>query len=127
VVRADLADPSRPGSALGYIVEALDRRRRSGLPPFTVLSCDNLPGNGIVARKAVIAFARLRDAVLADWIDEHAAFPSSMVDRITPMTTDADREMVERTFGVGRPVARDDRAVLAVDRRRLLLPREAAA
>jgi fructuronate reductase/mannitol 2-dehydrogenase len=99
-VQADLADPSRPGSALGYLVEALDRRRKAGHPPFTVLSCDNLPANGMVARTAVVSFARLRDEGLARWIDAHVAFPSCMVDRITPTTTQADREMVERDFGV---------------------------
>ena len=99
-VRADLADPGRPGSAIGYLVEALDRRRRAGRPPFTVLSCDNMPGNGAVARTAVVAFARMRDETLARWIDENVTFPSSMVDRITPKTTVEDREMVERQFGV---------------------------
>lgn len=89
-----------PRSALGFLVAALDRRRRGGLPPFTVLSCDNLPANGELARSAVVSCARLHDERLADWIDEHGAFPSSMVDRITPRTTPADREMVARRFGV---------------------------
>src|SRR4051794_19926856 len=92
-VQADLARPDRPTTFLGYVVEALDRRRRAGLAPFTVLSCDNVPGNGRVARAAVVAFARLRDPRLADWIDEHVAFPSSMVDRITPETTDEDADL----------------------------------
>jgi mannitol 2-dehydrogenase len=99
-VLADLVSPGRPGSALGYLVEALDRRRRAGRAPFTVLSCDNMPGNGAVARTAVVAFARMRDEQLARWIEDRVAFPSSMVDRITPKTTPADREMVERVFGV---------------------------
>jgi fructuronate reductase/mannitol 2-dehydrogenase len=96
----DLACPSEPGSALGLLVEALDRRRRAGRPPFTVLSCDNMPGNGAVVRTAVLAFAARRDEALADWVAEHAAFPSSMVDRITPSTTPEDRVLVEREFGV---------------------------
>ena len=99
-VLADLAEPGRPGTAIGYLVEALDRRRRAGLPPFTVLSCDNIPGNGAVARTAVVALARMRDERLARWIDEHVAFPSSMVDRITPKTSPEDREWVQRAFGV---------------------------
>ena len=97
---ADLASPASPRSALGLLVEALDRRRRAGHPPFTVLSCDNMPGNGEVTRRAVVGFAQLRDERLARWIDEHGAFPSSMVDRITPMTTDADRARLARDFGV---------------------------
>ncbi len=99
-VANDLAQPSRPGSALGLVVEALDRRRRSGLAPFTVLSCDNMPGNGAVARSAVVGFARLRDERLARWIDTETTFPSSMVDRITPSTTVEDALAVEEAFGV---------------------------
>ncbi len=96
----DLAVPSTPSSAIGFIVEALDRRRRAGRGPFTVLSCDNTPGNGAVTRTAVLAFATLRDARLARWVEQHVTFPSSMVDRITPSTTAEDRAMVERVFGV---------------------------
>jgi mannitol-1-phosphate/altronate dehydrogenase len=99
-VLADIAEPGHPCTALGYLVEALDRRRRAGRPPFSVLSCDNLPGNGAVTRTAVVAFARMRDERLARWIEDRVAFPSSMVDRITPKTTPADCEMVERAFGV---------------------------
>ena len=96
----DLARPSDPRSALGLLVEALDRRRRAGRRPFTVLSCDNMTGNGPIARTAVLAFAGRRDERLARWVAEHATFPSSMVDRITPSTTAEDRDMVERVFGV---------------------------
>ena len=99
-VRADLAHPDRPCSAIGYLVEALDRRRRAGRAPFTVLSCDNLPANGALARTALVAFARLRDERLARWIEGNVAFPSSMVDRITPKTTPEDRAMVERVYGI---------------------------
>jgi fructuronate reductase/mannitol 2-dehydrogenase len=89
-----------PSSAIGFMVEALARRRRDGLPPFTVLSCDNLTGNGPLARTAVVDCARRRDERLASWIEAHGAFPSSVVDRITPQTTAADREFLERRFGV---------------------------
>jgi fructuronate reductase/mannitol 2-dehydrogenase len=96
----DLANAAEPSSALGLLVEALDRRRRSGNRPITVLSCDNLTGNGAVARNAIVSVAALRDQALADWVDRHVAFPNTMVDRITPYTTCDDRTMVERTFGV---------------------------
>jgi len=96
----DLAHPGDPRSALGFLVEALELRRRSGIPPFTVLSCDNLTDNGAVARTAIVSMATLRDPRLAEWVAEHGAFPDSMVDRITPCTTDEDRAMVERAFGV---------------------------
>ncbi|WP_028048467.1 mannitol dehydrogenase family protein [Cellulomonas sp. URHD0024] len=86
---ADLAPgASSPSSVLGLIVAALAVRRAAGTAPFTVMSCDNIQGNGHVARTAVTAFARVIDAELADWIEERVAFPSSMVDRITPATTD---------------------------------------
>nr|WP_218886081.1 mannitol dehydrogenase family protein [Kineococcus aurantiacus] len=99
-LRADLADPATPRTVFGFLVEALDRRRRDGLPPFTVLSCDNMPDNGTAARTAVTSFARLRDGELADWIEAEGAFPSSMVDRITPTTTPGEREAVVGRFGV---------------------------
>ncbi len=99
-VRADLADPHSPSTAFGYLTEALDRRRRAELNPFTVLSCDNVTNNGAVTRTAVMSFARSRSHELASWIADNVTFPSSMVDRITPSTSDTDRGSVARTFGV---------------------------
>lgn len=99
-VQADLRHPGKPVTVFGYLVEALDRRRRAGIPAFSVLSCDNVRDNGHVARTALVSFARLRDDALANWIEHHVAFPSCMVDRITPQTTDAERELVAREFGV---------------------------
>lgn len=98
-VRADVAAES-PRTVFGYLCTALDRRRRAGDPPFTIMSCDNLQGNGRVARTAVTSFARLRDDALANWIETHVAFPNAMVDRITPQTTDADRALVGDVFGI---------------------------
>jgi len=86
--------------ALDLIVEALDRRRRRGLRPFTVLSCDNIPGNGSIARSAVIGIAFRRDPGLANWIARRAAFPSWLVDRIRATATDEHRRLVESSFGV---------------------------
>jgi mannitol 2-dehydrogenase len=96
----DLAHPDTPRTAFAYIVEGLRRRRDAGAAPFTVLSCDNLQGNGDYARQAVVGFARLTDPELATWIDTSVSFPNCMVDRITPSTTDADREAVHREFGI---------------------------
>jgi len=98
--RDDLTRPDRPSSVFGYLVEGLDRRRRAGLPPFTVLSCDNMQSNGAAARAAVVGYARLRDEVLARWITDHVSFPSSMVDRITPTTSPEERDTIAKTFGV---------------------------
>ena len=87
----DRSRPQAPRSVLGLVVEALARRRARGVVPFTVMSCDNIQANGKVARAAVTAFASQRDPVLGRWIAEHVAFPSSMVDRITPATTNEAR------------------------------------
>jgi mannitol-1-phosphate/altronate dehydrogenase len=99
-VQADLQHPSTPSTVFGYICEALDRRRKAGRAPFTLLSCDNLQGNGAVARKMMVSFAALRDQGLASWIDANVSFPNCMVDRIAVQTTDQDREMVTQTFGI---------------------------
>ncbi len=86
----DLAQPEAPRGAIGFLVEALRRRRAAGQRPFTVLCCDNLPANGRVVARLVEAFAAQRDAGLATWIAAEGAFPCSMVDRIVPATTSAD-------------------------------------
>jgi mannitol 2-dehydrogenase len=99
-VERDLRPRSVPSSMFGLVTEALAQRRERGLAPFTVVSCDNLPGNGRLAARAFTGFARLRDPELADWIEERVCFPNSMVDRITPATTDADRDEVRSRFGI---------------------------
>jgi mannitol 2-dehydrogenase len=102
----DLAHPHEPSCSFGYILEALDRRRIRGLAPFTVMSCDNIQSNGEVAKKMLMAFAELRDPQLSNWMAENCLFPNSMVDRITPATTDEHRNLVKEKFGIddGWPV-----------------------
>jgi mannitol 2-dehydrogenase len=99
-VLRDLAPGAVPRTTFGLVTEALRRRRQRGLAPFTVVSCDNLPGNGELSKRVFTAFARLRDPALGDWIEEAVRFPNSMVDRITPATTDADRAEVAGRFGI---------------------------
>jgi len=99
-VMADLAPGAAPSTSFGLLVEALVRRRERGLEPFTVMSCDNIQGNGHVARRMFTAFARLRDPDLGAWISDAVHFPNSMVDRITPVTTDDDRAVLADRFGV---------------------------
>jgi fructuronate reductase/mannitol 2-dehydrogenase len=99
-VRHDLAQRGAPRTVFGFLVEALDRRRRAGDAPFTVLSCDNLHRNGDATRTAVVGFAALRDEVLARWIADRVAFPSSMVDRITPQTAPEERAALARRYGI---------------------------
>jgi fructuronate reductase len=100
MVAADLANPTQPKTILGLIVQALRLRRTAGVPPFTVLSCDNLPNNGKTAKTAVLAFAAKIDSELAAWIMREVRFPCTMVDRITPATTDADRAYVNSQLGM---------------------------
>jgi len=96
----DLAHPAAPISVPGLLVGALDLRRKAGIQPFTVLCCDNLPANGETVARVVIGFAALRDKTLADHIAREVAFPSTMVDRIVPATTDDDRKQVAEMTGL---------------------------
>ncbi|MBF7143840.1 mannitol dehydrogenase family protein [Pseudomonas sp. hsmgli-8] len=104
LVQHDLANPTAPKTVFGFLCAALQRRRQAGIRPFTVMSCDNLPHNGQVARKALMAFATLAgDAYgegLAQWIDAQVAFPNAMVDRITPMTSAAHRQQLLDKRGI---------------------------
>ena len=99
----DLANPGSPRSAIGFLVASLARRHADGLPPFTVLTCDNLPANGRVVRRVVLEFAALHDPALADWITAHVAFPACMVDRITPAATQDDIQALVATEGISDP------------------------
>jgi mannitol 2-dehydrogenase len=99
-VRADLRPGAVPQTVFGLVTEALARRRDRGIPAFTVLSCDNIQGNGHVSERVFTTFARLRDPALADWITDHVRFPNCMVDRITPQTTEEDRASLSRRFGI---------------------------
>jgi mannitol 2-dehydrogenase len=99
-VRADLEPGATPRTTFGLITEALARRKSRGLPPFAILSCDNVQENGEVARRSFAAFARLREPELGDWVDREVRFPNCMVDRITPVTADEDRAELVRRFGV---------------------------
>jgi mannitol 2-dehydrogenase len=105
-VQADLQPGAAPATTFGLVTEALVRRRERGLEPFTVMSCDNIPGNGHMAQEVFAAFAALRDRELGRWVRENVRFPNSMVDRITPVTTDDDRAEIAQRFGIedGWPV-----------------------
>ena len=99
-IQHDLKNPAQPHTIFGYLAGGLEQRRRAGLPPFTVLSCDNLQGNGHVAKRTLTAFCQETNPELARWVENNVAFPNCMVDRITPATTDAQRLMVEERFGL---------------------------
>ena len=99
-VLADLEPGAVPRTTFGLITEALRRRWKRGLAPFTVMSCDNLQDNGYLSKRVFTAFAGLRDPDLGDWVEREARFPNSMVDRITPVTTDTDRAEIRERFGI---------------------------
>ncbi len=99
-IRYDAAHMGAPKGVFGVLVAALGRRRERGLAPFTVMSCDNIPHNGQVARDAVAGLADLVDPALGAFVREGVAFPNSMVDRITPATTDRERSILTERFGI---------------------------
>ncbi len=96
----DAAHPEAPRTVFGLILGGLQRRRAAGIVPFTVMSCDNIVGNGHVTRNAVVGLARLLDPALADWVEAEVAFPNGMVDRITPATSEREKILLAEEFGI---------------------------
>ncbi|MEI2263814.1 mannitol dehydrogenase family protein [Erwinia sp. CGal63] len=103
-IKHDLANPEQPDSLPGIILAAIKRRRALGLPPFSVMSCDNMPENGRVTRNVVIQLAEQQDQALADYIRSHITFPSTMVDRIVPAMTPEAFEELSGKLGCSDPV-----------------------
>ncbi len=103
---ADAKNPAAPKTVFGLIIAGLKVRRAAGIPPFTVMCCDNIPGNGEVTEATVCGLARLSDAEFADWIHHNVAFPNSMVDRITPATGQREIDITRESYGIedGWPV-----------------------
>ena len=99
-IRRDLDNRVAPVSIVGFLTEGLRRRRAAGLAPFTVISCDNLVDNGVKLARATALFARAADEELSRWIEAEVFFPRTMVDSITPATTDALRISVSQALGV---------------------------
>ncbi len=95
----DIAHPAAPVSAIGMLLAGLRVRAANGHAPITIISCDNLPGNGRLLGAALLGLAGEMDPTLVGWINDHVAFPSTMVDRIVPATTDADRSALYETMG----------------------------
>jgi len=105
-IQHELQHPDQPRTVFGFLSAALKQRKAAGLPPFSVLSCDNIQHNGDMARRMLLAFVQQQDAELAAWVEQTVAFPNTMVDRITPGTTSADEEYLQKTHGIqdGWPV-----------------------
>ena len=97
----DVASMDAPHTVFGLILAGLAARRAADIEPFTVMSCDNIPGNGHVTRDAVAGLADLVDPLLAEWVRTHVAFPNGMVDRITPATSEHERALVAGRYGIG--------------------------
>ena len=100
-IRADAATPEDPKTVFGLILAGLKARRAAGVEPFTVMSCDNVPHNGVVTLNAVAGLAEAQDPKLGAWVRENVAFPNAMVDRIAPATSDRERRICAEEFGVG--------------------------
>ncbi len=100
VTEAGYAADVAPNSTFDLLARSLAERRRTGHPPVTILSCDNLPGNGDAARRVLLGAAEAVEAGLAGWIEEHCSLPNSMVDRITPVTSNDDRDALLEREGI---------------------------
>lgn len=102
-LKHDAARPEEPVTAFGAIVSALKMRRQNGSGPLTVMSCDNIEGNGDVTRGLLVGLAARSDTELAKWIEANVTFPNSMVDGIVPATGDFERALVRDRFGIDDP------------------------
>ena len=96
----DATNLDTPITVFGLILAGLKRRKAAGIPAFTIMSCDNIPHNGHVTKNAVVGLAKMIDADFANWVNDSVAFPSGMVDRITPATSDRERAMLAADFGI---------------------------
>lgn len=99
-IQQELQHPENPKTVYGFLTASLKRRRDAELPAFTILSCDNIQHNGAIARKMLLDFTKHQDAALAEWIEQEVCFPNSMVDRITPVTTQADIAYLKENYGL---------------------------
>jgi len=105
-ILADVSSPDSPQTVFGILCTALRKRRDAGVDLFTIMSCDNLPENGHVARETTCGLATAIDPDLGAWIRANVAFPNGMVDCITPATSDRERALVKEGFNIqdARPV-----------------------
>ncbi len=97
-IQLEIQDSSQPKTVFGFLTAALKKRRAEGLPAFTILSCDNIQHNGDVAKKMLLSFTQKQDAGLADWIEKEVCFPNTMVDRITPVTTQSTIDYLQEHY-----------------------------
>ncbi len=99
-IQYDILHPDAPETVFGILIAGLLKRKKARVEPFTIMSCDNIPGNGHVTQHVMVGLARAMSPELGDWIESSVAFPNGMVDCITPATTDRERQMVAEQFAV---------------------------
>ncbi len=99
-VQHDLQNPAQPKTVFGYLTASLRKRREQDLAAFTILSCDNIQHNGNVAKQMLLSFAKKQDKDLADWIAQKVCFPNTMVDRITPVTSEPAMKLLEENYNL---------------------------
>ncbi|MEO0381937.1 MAG: mannitol dehydrogenase family protein [Pseudomonadota bacterium] len=99
-IQHDLTGDGYPKSAIGWLVRGVLARKAAGVPPFTILSCDNLPSNGATLKQVLADFVALKAPTDATWFEAEVACPSSMVDRIVPATSDEDRTAINQALGL---------------------------
>jgi mannitol 2-dehydrogenase len=100
LIQWDLNNPENPKTVFGYITQSLKRRRYGGIAGLTIQSCDNIQKNGDLLKRMLLAYVKEAEPGLTDWIEKHITFPNSMVDRITPVTTQSDIENLKSVYGI---------------------------
>ena len=100
MIQHDIKDPTIPQTVYGYLIRALKMRKETQAGGCTILSCDNIKGNGDLTRKMLFDFIEMADASLLPWVKENVSFPNSMVDRITPHTFKEDQEILREQFQI---------------------------
>ena len=96
----DSKNPEAPTTIFGYLTQALKVRKEKNHGTCTILSCDNIEGNGAVAKRMLLAYVQFSQPDLVDWIKNNVSFPNSMVDRITPATIPSDISSLLETSGI---------------------------
>jgi mannitol 2-dehydrogenase len=100
LIQWDLNNPGNPKTVFGYITQSLKYRRDRGLAGLTIQSCDNIQKNGDLLKRMLLAYVKVAEPGLTGWIEKHVTFPNSMLDRITPVTTQSDVEDLKSVYGI---------------------------
>ena len=100
LIQHDLKHPQAPKTIFGYLTQAFKLRKERGLKGCTVQSCDNVQGNGHVAKNMLLSYVQKAAPELVPWIKANVSFPNSMVDRITPATSPLDISKLKESTGI---------------------------